>query len=170
MKAWKRWPGSDAVEKPLFILPYTPQTECYLEPVEPINCEKTGDVLWNHNEPAWTRPFIIAANLNLGDKAAVAEFKEWLKKERERTGIPSPRGGSNQAIGKKIWRFLEAIDLHRAGLLASSRGEAGPYTLSRAQKLWEYLRSDPAPYTPEYYFRTVISEVAKYGRIREGSL
>lgn len=168
MRLLHQWPDKYTTaghDTPLICQPFEPGKEWMFEPVKTHKTRQ--EVLWNKNEPAWTEPYIVTANLNVGDNAILNQFKEWLAEERKRTGIASPRGGSTQGIGKGVWRFCEILDRKNAGL----RLDEGQHSLaSKAVALWRAVQNPSPPFTREFYLRVALRDIPKHGRILESSL
>ena len=80
--------------------------------------------------------------------------------ERKRTGIPSPRGGSTQGIGKRLWRLIEVLDKRKAGLPLD---EVEHSLCSKAGTLWKSVKHPPPPYNPIFYVRVALRDILKHG-------
>ena len=173
-----RWPNpytSTSLHMPALIHPFRSKMEWPLEPVSAFRT-KSGEPLWNKTEPAWTHPVALAANLAVGDRAILARIKEWLREERTRTGIKSPRGGSVQGLGAKLWRFCEILDRKKVGLQLD---ESQHSHASKALALWRAVKN-PQPrayddlkaptFSPEFFLRVALRDIPKHGKILEKSL
>ena len=164
------WPDKHSTaghDTPLVCRRFDGHAEWYFEPVATCRDLRTGEVLWNRNEPAWTEPHVFAVNLNVGDRAIADQFREWLAEQRGQTGIPSPRGGSTQSMGAKTWRFIEAVDKKQSGLACD---EIENSCCSKAESLWDALKNPASCYSRPFYLRVALRDIPKHGHILPGSL